>query len=52
VEKAIALAHPRDELAVMKKHLRNNRYSLPLFNTTQFTGDLESLYKTVLARRA
>jgi predicted O-linked N-acetylglucosamine transferase (SPINDLY family) len=48
VEKAISLAQHPDQLRAMQKNLRENRLGLPLFDTPQFTRDLENLFKQAL----
>jgi len=40
----IRLASHPDELAALKRHLRENRLNLPLFDSLKFTRNLEALY--------
>lgn len=45
--RALELANKPDQLKAIKQALRNNRSKLALFNTQQFTKDLEVLYLQV-----
>lgn len=51
VEKAIELARNPEELKRMRRHLREKREQLPLFNANEFVHDLERAY-TEMARLA
>ena len=46
--KALALANNPQELNRIKTHLMTKKKQLPLFNTTQFSRDLEAIYKRML----
>lgn len=47
---AVALATDRRRLAAIRDKLAHNRLSQPLFDTGQFTRDLESAYRTMVDR--
>jgi predicted O-linked N-acetylglucosamine transferase (SPINDLY family) len=47
---AIELAHNPAKLATIKQKLAKNRLTTPLFNTRQWTTDVESLYEKMLDR--
>jgi protein O-GlcNAc transferase len=47
---ALKLAHQPDELKRLKKVLVENRTTAPLFDTVQFTGDLETAYEMMWQR--
>ncbi len=49
-ELALALARDPERLSGIKARLRRNRSSEPLFNTAQFTRNLESAYRTMFER--
>ena len=47
---AVELARSPSTLAALREKLRAKRLSAPLFNTAQFTSDLEAIYRTMQAR--
>jgi protein O-GlcNAc transferase len=47
---AIELAHNAEKLAALKQKLESNRLSTPLFDTPQFTKDLERAYVQMYER--
>lgn len=44
INKVIELVNNPGELQAIRQHLLNNRHTLPLFDSAQFTTDLEMLY--------
>ncbi len=48
---ALALARDPERLYEIKSRLMRNRHTEPLFNTAQFTRDLESAYTTMFERQ-
>jgi protein O-GlcNAc transferase len=48
---ALALAHDPDRLARIRVRLMHNRETEPLFDTTRFTLDLETAYRTMWERQ-
>lgn len=51
VDLAIALAHERETLQGLKQHLEQQRMSLPLFDTDQYTRDYEALLVRMFERQ-
>ena len=49
-ELAVELANSPDKIRLIKKRLTENRFKSPLFNTLQFTLDLEIAYKAAYTR--
>ncbi len=50
IEKAVHLGKNPNEMTRLKDRLNKSKLSYPLFNTKQFTMDLESAYKLMLDR--
>ncbi|MFV1613144.1 UDP-N-acetylglucosamine-peptide N-acetylglucosaminyltransferase [Phaeobacter sp. JH20_36] len=47
IDKAVSLAQDPEEMHRLKRHLSENRYALPLFDTKGWTKDFEEVLRTI-----